>query len=197
MTTFGEAVLEVASGAALLALPVVVYRAVSNLLHHAASPEVHQVPIIAILSRLAGLLWAGLALTGGLGERAFRLSEIFIPESMWEIPVSKFLYREGNLWSYPMMDIIAWALGGDEPVALAALVVLVLSALCAVLFSLRLFTKPNHRVQALLISVATMVLFAWQAVYLLALALWLVHRANFWSLAIIAMYIQFRRSRQH
>lgn len=195
MTTFGSTVLEVASAAGLLALPILVYRAVTNLVHHAASPEVYQVPIITILSRLAGILWAGLALTGGLGERAFRLSEIFIPQSMWEIPVTEFLISRGNLWSYPMGDILAWATTGDQPWALASVAVMGFAAVGAVVLCSRMFSRPHHRFQALLICSMTMVLFAWQSVYLVTLALWLIHRANFWSLAIIALYIQYRRSR--
>lgn len=194
-TTFGSALLEVASAAGLLALPIVVYRAVSNLLHHGAASEIYQVPIIAILSRTAGFLWAGLVLAGGLGERAFRLSEIFIPQSMWEIPVTEFLVREGNLWSYPMVEVMTWALSGGEPLAAVAAVVMVASAVGAAVLSIRMFSRPQYRVQALFISVMTVLLFAWQTVYLVALALWLVHRANFWSLAIIALYIQYRRSR--
>lgn len=195
MTTFGSAVLGVASTTALLALPILVYRGVSNLLRHAVAPEVHQVPIIAILSRLAGVLWAGLALAGGLDERAFRLSEIFTPESIWETPTGFFLANQGNLWSYDMAEIGHWALTGGEPAAAAAVVVMMLAGVGAVVLSLRMFSRHQHRIQALSIALLTIVLFAWQVVYLVTLTMWLFHRANFWSLAIIALYIQYRRSR--
>lgn len=197
MTSFGSTLLEVASATVLLSLPILVYRGVSNLLHHAAAPEVHQVPIIAILSRLSGFLWAGLALAGGLGEQAFRLSEIFLPDSVWAIPAGTFLLRQGNLWSYDMVDIVRWSLTGDDPTPAVVALAMIASAAGAAMLSLRLFRRPQHRVQALALSMVTVVMFAWQSVYLVALAMWLIHRANFWSLAIIALYIQYRRSRHH
>lgn len=195
MTTFGAGLLELAKATALLALPIVVYRGVSSLLHHLVDDEIHQVPIVTSLSRLAGFLAAGLVLAGGLGEQAFRLSEIFTPDSAWDIPTGEFLLKQGNLWSYDLPAITHWALSGDQPAALLAATLAVLSAGGALLLAPQMFARRRHRLQALAVAGVTMVLTAWQLVYLITLALWLIHRANFWSLALIALYIQYRRSR--
>jgi len=191
----GSAVVEFASAAGLLVLPILIYRGVTKLLHAVVDEEVYQVPVIFILSRLAGFVWALLWLAGGLGERAFRLSELFTPESVWNIPAHVFLEREGNLFAYDFGAIGRWIASGESRMAGAAAVAALLALAAAQFLSLKMFKRPRRRLSAQSVIIVTTVVTAWQAVYLITLPLWLIQRANFWSLALMAFYLQYRRNR--
>ncbi|MBX9634604.1 MAG: hypothetical protein K2X44_06450 [Magnetospirillum sp.] len=195
MNSLGGAALNVVSTAALIALPVIIYRLVSDLLHKLADEEIHQVPVITTLSRIIGFVSGGLALAGGLDERAFRLTEVFVPDSVWNIPIAGLVLDRGNIFAYDTIGIVLWLASGKSLTASilgggATLLGLLSCGMCIFFFKRRV-----QRVAALVLCAATMLLTAWQTVYLTALALWLINAANFWSLALIGLYFQYRRSR--
>jgi hypothetical protein len=194
MSGLSSFAIEFFSAAILLSLPLLIYRSVYRLLHSVIDEEIYQVPILFILSRLVGFIWAVLALAGGLGERAFRLSEIFTPESIWNIPARTFLFREGNLFSNNLIEIGRWVVSGDSVLISIAGIVFVLAALLATILCLTMFRSDALRVTALAACITTTTMTAWQSVYLTTVTLWLIHRVNFWSLLLVALYIQYRRT---
>jgi len=194
MSSLSSTAIEFSSAVELLALPVIVYRGVTKLLHGFVYEEVYHVPVIFLLSRLVGFTWAVLWMGGYLGERAFRLSEIFTPESIWNIPARTFLTREGNLFSYDVDVIWRWILSGDSMPATIAAGLAVLTIVGTAMLCFGMFDARRIRVAALLLSGITTVMIAGQTVYLITLALWLTHRVNFWSLILIALFIQYRRT---
>jgi len=194
MSELGSTAAGIASVVLLLSLPILIYRAAHNILHVLVPEEIFQVPIIFLLSRLIGFAWAALWMMGDLGERAFRLSEIFTQDSIWAIPVHAFLTQQGNLFSYDVGGILDWILGEETGLALTVAIAVIVAELAVAALCVTLFGHGRYRMSAILAATATTMITAWQTVYLTTLALWLVHRINFWSLLLIAIYIQYRKN---
>lgn len=187
--------LHLLSAVLLLALPILVYRAVTSLMHHVASDEFYQIPILTTLPRLVGFTGGVLGLLGYLDDRAFRLTEIFVPDSVWNISIADFVLHQGNLFSYDTAAIIDWILSGESPWASGVAAVAAATVALSVILCLRMLPNPRQRALALVVCGATILLTAWQTVYLTTLALWLTHRFNFWSLALIGLFLQYLRER--
>jgi hypothetical protein len=187
--------LSIALQAALvLAIPFLVRHAGELLIKKLVQEEFSQVPILTILARIQGLMMGGLLMWRDLDSRYFSLEHLFLPDSPWNITLSQFLLVRSNAFAYDPAPVIALLHEGPSGGSILALLGVVVLPLLMAILCLR-FWKHLDAVRGMLACTGISVWTTWYTVYLLCLAFWSLYLLNFWALALVGVYIQYRQSR--
>jgi hypothetical protein len=179
----------------VVSIPTLVANGGEALMHLIANHEFHAIPILTTLARLQGLLVGGLLLHASFDESYYDLQALFLSTSRWNLTMNQFLLERANLFSYdpaPLLNFLR-----EDPMSirglLVALVVVVIPTLL-VLICLRVW-KFWDALRGIVACAGTALWSAWITVYLVCLLFWGLYLLNYWSLAILAIYIQYQRSR--
>ncbi|CAK0776563.1 conserved membrane hypothetical protein [Gammaproteobacteria bacterium] len=181
--------------ALVVSIPVLVANGGEAVMHVIANHEFHAIPILTTLARLQGLLAGGLLLHASFDESYYDLQALFVPASRWNLTMNQFLLERANLFAYdpePLLNLLReqpWSGRG----LLVALVVVVIPTLL-VMMCLR-FWKLWDALRGMVACAGTALWSAWITVYLVCLVFWGLYLLNYWSLALLAVYIQYQRSR--
>ena len=185
----------IAQAALVVSIPTLVANGGEWLTHVIANHEFHALPILTTLARLQGLLAGGLLLHATFDETYYDLQALFVPASRWNLTMSQFLLERANLFAYdpqPLLDVLR-----EQPTSargmLVALVVVVIPLLL-VMICLRVW-KVWDALRGIVACLGTALWSAWITVYLVCLFFWGLYLLNYWSLALLALYIQYQRSR--
>jgi hypothetical protein len=178
----------------VISIPTFVANGGEWLMHLIAHHEFHAIPILTTLSRLQGLLAGGLLLHATFDESYYDLQALFVPASRWNLSMNQFLLERANLFAYdpePLLNLLR-----DDPTSvrglLVALVVVVIPTLL-VLVCLRVW-KFWDALRGIIACAGTALWSAWITVYMVCLFFWGLYLLNYWSLALLAVYIQYQRS---
>lgn len=184
----------------LILFPALVYHLGSNILHWVENKEFRAIPALNILPKIAGTLLAAGLLYTNLGLAYFDLEILFTDNSPWKLNFDYFLTERGNLFAYSIQPALH-ALMPDpaagpllsRPLYIGAIAYLAIMAACTTIcFWLWKFTDA---LRATLCCGIMVLLTAWMTIYFVALLFWALYVLNFWVLAIIALYYQYRRQR--
>ena len=176
----------------VIGIPFVVSHGGEHLIHALAHHEFSEVPILTTLSRLQGLLAGGLLLYVNFDSSYFDLQGLFLPEGHWNLTWTQFLLERSNVFKYewfPVMRLLITLPESQGWTALLAWVILplLLGALCLRYWPLR------EALLSLATCAGVALWSAWLTIYLVCLLFWGLFLLNFWSLALAAFYIQYRR----
>jgi hypothetical protein len=177
----------------IVSLPFVISHAGEALMHRVAHHEFAQVPVLTTMARLQGMLLAGMLLYVNFDGSYYDLQTLFLPESRWNLTFQQFLFEQSNPLTYrfwPLTGLLGGPFAAENIVAWLALVVLPVLLL---LLSLR-FWSTRLAVRAMLACAIATFWSAWLTIYLVCLVFWSFYILNFWSLALMALYLQYRRS---
>lgn len=177
----------------VMLLPVAVAVVADRFVQLAAEHEFKTVPILQHLSKLHGIAIGGVLIYTNFSGRYFDLERLFMTDSPWSIPFTEFVTVRSNMFAYalaPFFERLAQPDANPEILA-AAIALAVLPAACiAVAFRLWPASTAWRAIFACGVrAIAT----AWMTVYLVALTFWGLYLLNFWALAFIAAYYQYRR----
>jgi len=176
----------------VITIPFVVSQIGNLLLHKVAHQEFFQVPILTTLARLQGMLLGLLLMRVGLSGNYFDLEHMFLLDGPWNLTLSQFLLERANIFVYDSLPLVR--LLGDVPSneGLLAVLVMVVLPLLIVVLSLG-FWELREALHALVASAGIALWAGWFTIYLVCVAFWSFHLLNFWSLILLALYIQYRR----
>lgn len=184
----------------LFVIPALVYHFVSSIERWIENKEFRAIPALTILPKLAGSLLAIGLLYTNLGLAYFDLEILFTENSPWNLGYEYFLAERGNLFAYSFQPFVLALTPGPadgallgRPIFLGVLAYLLLMALCSVI-SFWLWSFVNA-VRAVICCGIIALLTAWMTIYFVALLFWSLYVLNFWVLAIIALFYQYRRQR--
>ena len=164
-------------------------------MHLIAHHEFHAIPILTTLARLQGLLFSGLLLHASFDESYYDLQALFVPTSRWNLSTNQFLLERANLFAYDPMPLLS--LLREDPLSLRALLValvVVIIPTILVLLCLRVW-KFWDAVRGIIACAGTALWSAWITIYMVCLAFWGLYLLNYWSLALLALYIQYQRGK--
>jgi hypothetical protein len=180
--------------AVVLAIPFLVRHAGELLVKKLVQEDFLQVPILGILARIQGLMMGGLLMWRDLDSRFFSLEHLFLPDSPWNINLSQFLLVRSNIFAYDPAPVMALLHEGPSAGSVLALLGVVVLPLLLAILCLR-FWKHVDAVRAMLACTGIALWTAWYTVYLVCLVFWSLYLLNFWVLALLGVYIQYRQSR--
>lgn len=179
----------------VISIPTLVANGGETLMHLIAHHEFHAIPILTTLARLQGLLAGGLILHASFDESYYDLQALFVKDSRWNLNITQFLSERANLFSYdptPLLDLLR-----EDPISgrglLIALVVVIIPTIL-VLICLKVW-KFWPALRGIIACAGTALWSAWITIYLVCLVFWGLNLLSYWSLALLAVYIQYQRSR--
>ena len=177
----------------VLLLPVVVTAVAERIAHAVASDDFKTVPILQHLSKLHGLVIGGALIYTNFSGRYFDLEKLFLTDSPWSISFRAFITERSNVFSYSLEPILSGLAHPNVHPELAAVCIaaFLLPVICAA-FAFKLWPAPIAW-RALAACAIQSLLTVWATVYLVALTFWGLYLLNFWALALIAAYYQYRR----
>jgi hypothetical protein len=193
MLEFLSIILQVAI---VIAVPFVVNHIGGMLLRKVVHQEFFEVPILTTLARLQGVLAGLLLMRMDLDSSYFDLERLFLADGPWNITLSQFLLERANVFGYdslPLMRLLDEVPNTEGLVA--TLVVLVLPLLLVIL-SLR-FWELRDALRAVIASAGVALWMGWFTVYLICVVFWGLYLLNFWTLGLMVLYIQYRKSQGH
>jgi hypothetical protein len=179
--------------AVVIAIPFIISHIGAMLLRKVVNQEFFQVPILTTLARLQGVLAGLLLMRLELYRSYFDLERVFLADGPWKLTLSQFLLERANVFVYDSVPVMR--LLGEVPSIeglLAVLIVVVLPLLVVVL-SLR-FWELGEALRALLASAGIALWTGWFVVYLVCTVFWILYLLNFWVLALMIVYIQYRKA---
>lgn len=179
--------------AVVIAIPFIATHIGEMLLHKVVQDEFFQVPILTILARLQGILAGLLLMRLDLHSSYFDLERLFLVEGPWNLTLSQFLLERANVFAYDSLPVMR--LLGEVPSTrgLLAVLVVVILPLLMVILNLR-FWDLREALRSLLASAGIALWTGWLTVYLVCTVFWSLYLLNFWSLGLVALYIQYRKS---
>ena len=185
----------IAQAVLVVSIPTLVANGGEWVTHVIANHEFHAIPILTTLARLQGLLAGGLLLHATFDETYYDLQALFVPASRWNLTMSQFLLERANLFAYDPEPLLAVLRA--QPTSgrglLVGLVVVVIPILL-VTICLRVW-KFWDALRGIVACLGTAMWSAWITIYLVCLFFWGLYLLNYWSLALLAAYIQYQRSR--
>ncbi|MBF0306440.1 MAG: hypothetical protein HQL41_12415 [Alphaproteobacteria bacterium] len=179
-------------GGAVL-VPMAVTALAKMLIHAIEPPKFNQVPFVTMTARLAGVLAAALLLYANLDARDFDLELLFVPDSPWNLSLGRFLTERAMLFNYGWGEVLDTLSQPSTPFAvlLAAAGLFALPLAASVPIG-RLWSGTDA-LRAVAASTGILIWSAWMTVYLICLLFWALHELNFWALALLVVYLQYRR----
>jgi len=184
----------------LFLIPALIYHLASAIENWIENKEFRAIPALNILPKVAGTMLAAGLLYTNLGTVYFDLETLFTENSPWKLDFDYFLTERGNLFAYSFQPIVLALMpepaGGSllsRPLFLGAVAYLLIMAICSTIcFWLWKFTGA---LRAVLCCGIMVLLTAWMTIYFVALFFWALYVLNFWVLAVIALFYQYRRQR--
>jgi hypothetical protein len=179
----------------IISIPTIVANGGEMLMNAIAHHEFHAIPILTTLSRFQGLLAGGLILHATFDESYYDLQALFVPASRWNLSMNQFLWERANLFTYdpqPLFDLLRE--DPFSPRGLLIAVVMVIIPTLVVVVCLRVW-KLWDALRGIIACTGTALWSAWITVYLVCLVFWGLYLLNYWSLAVLAIYIQYQRSK--
>lgn len=179
-------------GVAVL-VPMAVTALAKTLIHAIQPAKFNQVPFVPMTARLAGVLAAALLLYANLEARHFDLELLFVPDSPWNLSLGRFLAERAMLFDYGWGAVLDTLAQPSTPfvVLLAAAGLFALPLAASVPIG-RLW-QGTDALRAIAASAGILVWSAWITVYLVCLLFWSLYELNFWALALLVVYLQYRR----
>lgn len=178
----------------VMVLPLVLNRTMRLLLQRSTHAEFFQVPILITLARLQGILAGFTLVLLDFDRQYFDVEQMFMPDGPWNLTLAQFLLERANVFSYdprPMLFLLTeihsdnWLMGVFAAVVLP-FILLILSFV---------FWGRNRAFHVLLTIVGIALWTGWLTVYLVSALFWALHLLSFWSLVLLALYIQYRGSK--
>jgi hypothetical protein len=188
-----ESFLDFLKIAAIVGLPFLAANLGNAIMHAIAAKDFGAVPILTTLSRLAGVLIAGLLLYANLDRSYFDLEMLFIPESRWNIGFIQFMAERANVFSYDLGPLLGLFAASEHRIELYALaLVFALLTLGTILFCFR-YWSGREAIRAAAACGGAVVWAAWLTVYLVCLVFWALYHLNYWALLLMVFFVQYRR----
>jgi hypothetical protein len=187
LTGIAASALEVAI---VVAIPLALIELASVALQRLAPPGFFKIPALVGPSKLLGISGGLLLLYGRFGPEYFDLHRLFLPDSPWNISLTRFLGERVDPFYYLApthlaehdAGVLQWT-GGT-----GALLVLVAAA------SFLVWPPPAAlRGAATVVIVAA--LSAYVTIYAVCVLMWSLFLLNFWSFAVLAIVFQYYRNR--
>jgi hypothetical protein len=181
--------------AIVIAIPFIVSHIGKLLLHKVVNEEFFQVPILKTLAYIQGTLAGLLLMRLELDRSFFDLERMFLVQGPWDISLSELLMERANVFVYD--TFLVMRLLGEVPgnEGLFAILIVVVLPLLIVILSMR-FWELSDAIKALLASAGIALWTGWFTVYLVCTVFWTLYLLNFWTLGLIVLYIQYRKSLQ-
>lgn len=187
-----ELLVNLAQVMVVISIPFVVSHGGELAIHVIAHREFTEIPILTTLARLQGLLAGGLLLYVNFDQSYFDLMGLFMPDGRWNLTWSQFLLERSNVFMYDWWPVLK--LLGRLPALMGWMALLVWGVLPVLLGALCLRYWPlRDALRGLLACGGTALWSTWLTIYLVCLIFWGLYLLNFWSLALAALYIQYRR----
>jgi len=187
------ALLSLLSALVAAGLPIVLIAALWGVVRTLAPHDFEQVPILRRLAVIAGFLLATTLVLAGPTAVSFDQGRLLAIGGPWDVSLGDFLTgRIGAIDAAPdlikaRIDSEDWARVG--PALAGLLLVIGASGLSFRYWRDRRALRASFAVALAAFGMAFIGFYAVEA------ALWLMHKMNFWSLAILAMLYQHRRHR--
>jgi len=187
------ALLSLLSAVVAAGLPIVLIAALWGVVRTLAPHDFEQVPILRRLAVIAGVLLATTLVLAGPTAISFEQGRLLAVGGAWDVSLSDFLTRRiGAIETAP--DLIKTRVDNEEwarvgPALAGLILVIVASGL-----SFR-YWRDRRALRASFAVVLAAFGMAFIGFYAAEAALWLMHKMNFWSLAILAILYQHRRHR--
>ena len=181
--------------AIVIAIPFIVSHIGKLLLHKVVNEEFFQVPILKTLAYIQGTLAGLLLMRLELDRSFFDLERMFLVQGPWDISLSELLMERANVFVYD--TFLVMRLLGEVPgnEGLFAILIVVVLPLLIVILSMR-FWELSDAIKALLASAGIALWTGWFTVYLVCTVFWTLYLLNVWTLRLIVLYIQYRKSLQ-
>jgi hypothetical protein len=174
----------------VIMIPFTLNRIVQLILYKTCN-ELSQIPILNTLARLQGILAGSMLVFLDFDKQYFDIEQVFLLDGPWNITLFQFLFERANVFSYdpiPMITLLTSIHDNGWLMANLAVIGLPL-ALLILNFTLWDMDKAIHALPAI-IGVALWS--GWLTVYLISAVFWALHLMNFWSLVLLALYLQYR-----
>lgn len=187
------ALLSLLSALVAAGLPIVAIAALWGMVHTLAPHDFDQVPILRRLAVIAGFLVAVTLILAGPTATSFDEGRLLAVGGPWDLSLGDFLtQRVGAISLAP--DLIKARVDAEDwmrvgPALAGLLLVIVASGM-----SFR-YWRDRRALRASFAVVLAAFGMAFIGFYAAEAALWLMHKMNFWSLAILALLYQHRRHR--
>jgi|GEM_PF-2552717 len=190
-----DLLLVILQAALVVSIPILVANGSETLMHIIAHHEFHAIPILTTLARFQGLLAGGLLLHATFDESYYDLQVLFTPASKWNLTIHQFLLERANLFAYnpdPLLSLLS-----DQPVSVRGILVALVVGVIPLLLVFMCFRvwKFWAALRGIVACAGTALWSAWITVYLVCLVFWGLYVLNYWSLALLAVYIQHQRGK--
>ncbi|MBI3451894.1 MAG: hypothetical protein HY057_03510 [Rhodospirillales bacterium] len=191
-------VLLIAKVLVVLAIPIVLAQSGLGLLNRLARKEYFEIPALGNLSALFGVFFGLALIYANYDVRYYDFSELFLPESAWNISLWRFLAERANPFNYGVVPVFG-RLFSDK----AGPVFMLLAFFSALLLGLIGFV--SHRVwrsdrpqvyRSLLCSLGIGAWVTYLTIYIVSLVFWLLYLLNFWTFLVLAGTFQLYRSQR-
>ncbi|MBF0392268.1 MAG: hypothetical protein HQL38_06265 [Alphaproteobacteria bacterium] len=179
-------------GGAVL-VPMAVTALAKMLIHAIEPPKFNQVPFVTMTARLAGVLAAALLLYANLDARDFDLELLFVPDSPWNLSLGQFLTERAMLFEYSWGAVLDTLSQPSTPFAVLLVAAGLFALPLAASVPIGRLWGGTDALRAVAASTGILIWSAWMTVYLVCLLFWALHELNFWALALLVVYLQYRR----
>ncbi len=159
-----------------------------------APHDYHDVPMVQRLAVIAGLLFAIGVVLGGPTARAYAEARLFAIGGPWDLAFGEFLLQRIVVPFGVAGEIARKAAGGQWRIIYPAATGLVLAAVST--FLAFRFWRGAMASRAALGTLILAFGVAVIAFYVAETTLWLVHKLNFWALAVLTVLYQRHRNAQ-
>lgn len=189
-----NAVVAMLTAVAAVGIPVIATALLWGAVGRLAPDDYHDVPMVQRLAVIAGLLFAVGVVLGGPTASSYAESRMFEIGGPWDLAFGEFLLRR-IVAPFQIAGEIAWKVADGQwriiyPAA-TGLVLAVASAFLAFRFW-RGARASRAAVGTLILAFGVAII----AFYVAETTLWLVHKLNFWSLAVLTVLYQRHRNAQ-
>lgn len=175
----------------VMIIPLTLNRTVRILLQKSTHKEFFQIPILTTLARLQGILAGSTLILLDFDKQYFDIEQMFMPNGPWNLTISQFLLERANVFSYDprsMLVLLTEIHSDNWLIGILAAIILPFTLLTLSF----VFWERNKALQALPAIIGTALWTGWLTVYLVSATFWALHLLNFWSLILLALYIQYR-----
>jgi len=187
------ALLSLLSALVAAGLPIVAIAALWGIVHTLAPHDFDHVPILRRLAVIGGFLLAVTLVLAGPTATSFDEGRLLAVGGPWDLSLGDFLTRRvGAIGLAP--DMIKARIDAGDWVRVAPALAGLLLIVAASGMAFR-YWRDRRALRASFAVVLAAFGMAFIGFYAAEAALWLMHKMNFWSLAILAMLYQHRRHR--
>lgn len=187
-----NAVVAMLAAVAAVGIPVIATALLWGAVGRLAPDDYHDVPMVQRLAVFAGLLFAVGIVLGGPTARSYAESRLFALGGPWDLALGEFLVQRIVVPLQITRDIARQVADGQWRVIYPAATGLVLAVASA--FLAFRFWRGTLATRAALGTLILAFGIAVIAFYVAEATLWLVHKLNFWALAVLTVLYQRHRN---